>query len=130
VTRTTEVKPELNMGTFQCIQCGHIHDDVAQQFKYTTPVKCNGNNCMATGMSSFQLIYKKSTFMDWQKLRVQEHSSDIPAGSMPRSIDVVLRGETVDLSKPGDRSIFTGALVAVPDIVQLMKPGQQSMSAG
>jgi len=65
VTRTTEVKPELNMGTFQCIQCGHIHDDVAQQFKYTTPVKCNGNNCMATGMSSFQLIYKKSTFMDW-----------------------------------------------------------------
>jgi len=61
---------------------------------------------------------------------VQEHSSDIPAGSMPRSIDVVLRGETVDLSKPGDRSIFTGALVAVPDIVQLMKPGQKSMAAG
>lgn len=42
VTRTTEVKPELNLGTFQCLQCGHIHEEVAQQFKYTTPVKCNG----------------------------------------------------------------------------------------
>ena len=72
---------------------------------------------MATGISSFQLVYKKSTFMDWQKLRVQELSSDIPAGSMPRSIDVILRGEMVDLAKPGDKSMFTGTLVAVPDVV-------------
>ena len=55
--------------------------------------------------------------MDWQKLRVQEHSGDIPAGSMPRSIDVILRGEIVDMAKPGDRTIFTGNLVVVPDIV-------------
>jgi len=27
---------------------------------------------------------------------VQEHSSDIPAGSMPRSVDVILRGDIVD----------------------------------
>lgn len=85
---------------------------------------------MATGMSSFQLVYKQSTFMDWQKVRVQEHSADIPAGSMPRSIDVILRGETVDLAKPGDRSVFTGTLVAVPDVIQLMKPGTKTMSAG
>ena len=64
--------------------------------------------------------------MDWQKLRVQEQSSDIPAGSMPRSLDVILRGEIVDLAKPGDKSIFTGTLVAVPDVVQLMKPGMKS----
>ena len=55
---------------------------------------------------------------------MQEHSGDIPAGSMPRSIDIILRGEAVDLAKPGDRSMFTGTLVAVPDVVQLMKPGE------
>ena len=70
----------------------------------------------------------QSIFMDWQKVRVQEVSSDIPAGSMPRSIDVILRGDIVDSAKPGDRSIFTGTLVVVPDIVQLMKPGEKNQS--
>ena len=56
---------------------------------------------------------------------MQEHSGDIPAGSMPRSLDVILRGEIVDMAKPGDRTIFTGNLVVVPDIVQLLKPGEK-----
>ena len=56
-------------------------------------------------------------------------SSDIPAGSMPRSIDVILRGDTVDKAKPSDRAIFSGTLVVVPDIVQLMKPGERQQSS-
>jgi DNA replication licensing factor MCM6 len=66
--------------------------------------------------------------MDWQKVRLQELSTDIPAGSMPRSIDVILRGDTVDEAKPGDKTIFTGTLVVVPDVVQLMKPGEKHQS--
>jgi len=54
--------------------------------------------------------------VDWQKCRVQEYSTDIPAGSMPRSIDVILRGEIVDACKPGDKAVFTGKLVVVPDV--------------
>jgi DNA replication licensing factor MCM6 len=62
-------------------------------------------------------------------VRLQELSSDIPAGSMPRSIDVILRGDIVDEAKPGDRTVFTGTLVVVPDIVQLLKVGErQQMS--
>jgi len=45
---------------------------------------------------------------------------------MPRSIDIILRGDIVDTAKPGDRSIFTGTLVVVPDIIQLLKPGQKT----
>jgi DNA replication licensing factor MCM6 len=67
--------------------------------------------------------------VDWQKVRVQEYSSDIPAGSMPRSIDVILRGEIVDQCKPGDKAEFTGMLVVVPDIVQLLKPGEKYTSS-
>ena len=74
---------------------------------------------------NWDLQMSQSIFMDWQKVRVQEVSTDIPAGSMPRSIDVILRGDIVDNAKPGDRSIFTGTLVVVPDIVQLMKPGEK-----
>jgi DNA replication licensing factor MCM6 len=44
---------------------------------------------------------------------------------MPRSIDVILRGDIVDEAKPGDRTVFTGTLVVVPDIVQLLKVGER-----
>lgn len=44
---------------------------------------------------------------------------------MPRSVEVILRGEIVDQAKPGDRTIFTGNLVVVPDIVQLLKAGDK-----
>ena len=48
---------------------------------------------------------------------------------MPRSIDVILRGEIVDATKPGDKAVFTGKLVVVPDIVQLLKPGEKVTSS-
>jgi DNA replication licensing factor MCM6 len=127
VTRTTEVKPELCLGTFKCEECNTVNVDVVQQFKFTEPSRCCSDNCM--NQTKFELLHKQSVFMDWQKLRVQEGSNDIPAGSMPRSIDVILRGETVDLAKPGDKSIFTGSLVAVPDVVKLLKPGSKPMAS-
>ena len=51
--------------------------------------------------------------------RAQENANEIPAGSMPRTIDVVVRNEMADRAKPGDKCVFTGALVAVPDLAQL-----------
>lgn len=89
-------------------------------------MRCYGDNCLNT--SDWELLNNESIFLDWQKIRVQEASNEIPPGSMPRSIDVILRGDIVDQAKPGDRSIFTGTLVVVPDIVQMMKPGEKQQS--
>jgi len=47
---------------------------------------------------------------------------------MPRSVDVILRGDMVEQAKPGDRTCFTGMLIVVPDIVQLRKPGEKAQS--
>jgi len=35
VTRTTEVRPELLVGTFLCKDCNTTVSDVEQQFKFT-----------------------------------------------------------------------------------------------
>lgn len=48
---------------------------------------------------------------------------------MPRSLEVILQGEIVDQANPGDRTIFTGNLVVVPDIVQLLKPGEKAQAS-
>lgn len=124
VTKTTEVRPELVIGTFRCLACDAEVIGVKQQFKYSTPKVCPSAHC--GNRTRWELIMEKSEFTDWQKLRLQEHSSSIPAGSMPRSIDVILRYDLVDTAKPGERLLISGTLVVVPDVVSLIKPGDRS----
>lgn len=116
VTRTTEVRPELVSGTFECGACSKLMKNVAQQFKYTEPTICVDPQCQNKKMWSLDV--SRSKFVDWQKCRAQENSSDIPPGSMPRSIDVILRNETCEQCKPGDNASFTGTLIVVPDVAQ------------
>ena len=122
VTRTSEVRPELLYGIFYCAECGtQAGTGVEQQFKYTEPSRCANEAC--TNMTKWHLDLTQSKFVDWQKCRVQENSADIPGGSMPRSIDVVLRHEVVEQIKAGDRALFTGTLIVVPDVSQMNVPG-------
>lgn len=121
VTRTSEVRPELSLGTFICEGCRSVIPNVEQTFRYTEPTQCPNAEC--GNRLAWQLDIRQSTFIDWQKVRIQENSSEIPTGSMPRTMDVILRGEMVDRAKAGEKCIFTGALIVVPDVSQLGLPG-------
>ncbi|TRX96710.1 hypothetical protein FHL15_002376 [Xylaria flabelliformis] len=121
VTRTSEVRPELSLATFNCAVCRSIVHNVEQTFRYTEPTQCPNQEC--GNRLAWQLDIRQSTFVDWQKVRIQENSSEIPTGSMPRTMDVIFRGEIVDRAKAGERCIFTGALIVVPDVSQLGLPG-------
>jgi len=68
VTRTTDAKPELIEGNFQCLECYSFIQNLEQQFKYTEPVKCTNPNC--GNKTKWELITKDSTMVDWQKIRL------------------------------------------------------------
>jgi DNA replication licensing factor MCM6 len=121
VTRTSEVRPELHLATFICEGCNTVVPDVEQIFKYSEPTQCP--NMMCGNRQGWRLDIRQSTFIDWQKVRIQENSSEIPTGSMPRTMDVILRGEMVDRAKAGEKCIFTGTLIVVPDVSQFRVPG-------
>ncbi|KAL1919746.1 uncharacterized protein VTP21DRAFT_1677 [Calcarisporiella thermophila] len=121
VTRTSDVKPELLYGTFICGDCKHMVRDVEQHFKYTEPVICPVPTCQ--NRVDWTLDIEHSQFADWQRVRAQENSNEIPTGSMPRSVDIILRHEIVERAKPGDKCIFTGSLIVIPDIAALGVPG-------
>jgi DNA replication licensing factor MCM6 len=123
VTRTSEVRPELHLATFVCEMCNNVVPDVEQIFKYTEPTQCPNVTCM--NRQGWRLDIRQSTFIDWQKVRIQENSSEIPTGSMPRTMDVILRGEMVDRSKAGEKCVFTGTLIVVPDVSQFRVPGSR-----
>lgn len=121
VTRVYEVRPELLTATFQCMMCDKIIEKVEQQFKFTEPKKCTNPKC--DNKSKWQLKLNKSQFTDFQKIRVQEDAKEIPAGSMPRSIDVILHNDFCDVAKPGDKCRFIGYLTVIPDVYSVTKPG-------
>ncbi|CAK7273326.1 MCM DNA helicase complex subunit mcm6 [Sporothrix epigloea] len=121
VTRTSEVRPELSLATFTCPACKSVVPNVEQAFRYTEPTQCPNSTCQ--NRQAWQLDIRQSTFVDWQKVRIQENSSEIPTGSMPRTMDVILRGEMVDRAKAGEKCIFNGMLMVVPDVSQLGLPG-------
>ncbi|KAK2744196.1 MCM DNA helicase complex subunit mcm6 [Onygenales sp. PD_40] len=121
VTRTSEVRPELALGTFICESCSTTVEEVEQTFKYTEPSQCPNPTC--GNRVGWRLDIRQSTFVDWQKVKLQESSHEIPTGSMPRTMDIILRGEMVDRAKAGERCIFTGTLIVVPDVSQLGLPG-------
>ncbi|KAL4590625.1 hypothetical protein LXL04_003562 [Taraxacum kok-saghyz] len=124
VTRTSEVRPELLQGTFKCLECGTIVKNVEQQYKYTEPMICINAMCAKKG--SWTLLRQESKFADWQRVRMQETSKEIPAGSLPRSLDVILRHDIVEQARAGDTVIFTGTVVVIPDIFALSAPGERA----
>lgn len=118
VIRTHSVHPELIVGCFKCSDC-LSEQYTEQQFKYTSPLTCSNENC--ANRTRYQLILEKSRFTDFQRLRIQETQQELPRGSIPRSMDVVVRGaDQVECIQPGDQCDFIGTLIAVPEVGMMM----------
>lgn len=124
VVRTHPVHPELVLGTFVCLDCQTEIKDVEQQFKYTNPAICRNPVC--ANRRKFMLDTDKSLFVDFQKVRIQETQAELPRGCIPRSVEVILRAETVESVQAGDRYDFTGTLIVVPDVGSLQFPGAKA----
>lgn len=68
-------------------------------FGMCQPLMCTNATC--SNADRFTLV--ESTFVDWQRVRMQENSNEIPAGSLPRTLDIILRHEIVESARAGDK---------------------------
>ena len=127
VTRTTQVRPELQTAVFKCRDCNTVISEVKQEqeFTYTEPLFCPNHLC--SNRSKFEIDLNQSTFNNWQRVHVEERADEIPNGCLPRSMDVIVRNDLVEQIKPGANLNFTGYLMVVPDIVQLKLPNMKSI---
>lgn len=87
----------------------------------------DGSNQMLFN-TSFEAVSALVTFAQcWTfspcQVRIQETQGELPRGSIPRSVEVILRAEAVESAQAGDKCDFTGSLIVVPDVSQLSTPG-------
>ena len=109
--RASEVKPLLVQAMFLCRICQTEIPQPQEEGRYTEPPLCP----VCTKKTPMRLIPQKSQFKDWQKVRIQESPEELPPGQMPRSVDVILEGDIVDISRPGELVKVTGTLQTSPD---------------
>jgi len=112
--RSSTVRPKLINAEFECNLC-HTRFDIPQlTSNINWPRFCSKKTCKAKAQSDFRLISKRSEFIDWQSIVIQEVPEDLPPGRIPRSVQAILTyDDLVDSVKPGDRVKVMGLFKSV-----------------
>jgi len=113
IVRASPVNPMVVQAVFKCRRCGTtqtMEQDQATRF-LRTPFSCNDPACKSKG--SFDFVQEESTFIDVQRIRIQERPEDLPPGQLPRWLNIDLAGrDLVDFARPGDHVAAVGIVRA------------------
>lgn len=111
VTRTSELRPLAVSAAFRC---SNRHITMVEQDGPGTilkrPIKCETEGCGEA--RNFELDEKRTEFVDFQVIKIQEMPEELPPGQLPQSFDVNMMGDLVNNARPGDRIVLTGIVKA------------------
>lgn len=116
IVRATPVDPMVMRAAFKCRRCENLQyiDQTGPFLK--APFACGDPACRSKG--PFDFLQEESTFVDVQRIRIQERPEDLPPGQLPRSLNIELSGrDLVDLARPGDHVVTVGIVRAVAPTV-------------
>jgi len=108
VRKATEVRPKVLEAGFECLNCGNITKVPQDDAKFKEPPECSHRICGKKG--PFTLNFTHSTFVDAQKIRVQESPEGLKGGEQPQTLDINVVADLAGKVFPGDRIVVTGIL--------------------
>nr|QIC49967.1 DNA replication licensing factor MCM7 [Actinia equina] len=125
VTRTTEVKPVVEVATYTCDQCGAESYQPITSQTFMPMLMCPSEECKVNKAGGrLYLQSRGSKFVKFQELKVQEHSDQVPVGHIPRTMTIIAKGENTRLAVPGDHVCATGIFLP------MLMTGFRQMSQG
>ncbi|UCF12466.1 MAG: minichromosome maintenance protein MCM [Thermoplasmatales archaeon] len=110
VKKVTEVRPKLQVAAFQCQKCGAIIKIEQEEDILKEPSECYEDQGGCGRISSFKLLMNLSTFIDSQKIEIQENPEGLRGGAQPERISAYIEDDLVGMLAPGDRVIVNGIL--------------------
>jgi replicative DNA helicase Mcm len=111
VRRVSEVRPQIRDAVFECVACHekfHEPQDEAS-LVFREPLECPGCG-KAQGRTRFRLIAEESTYVDAQRIEVQERPETLKHGAHPQGLSVLLTEDLAGKVLPGNRIILNGVL--------------------
>lgn len=110
VKKVTEVRPKLQMAAFQCQKCAAIVKIEQEEDILKEPSDCYEDQGGCGRSSSMKLLPNLSTFIDSQKMEIQENPEGLRGGAQPERISAYLEDDLVGEITPGDRVVVNGIL--------------------
>lgn len=104
--KTTEVRPRIVEAVFRC-PGGHLTRKAQEYGMFVEPDGCATEGCTYRKLT---LVPKRSSFVDAQKLRIQESPEGLRGGEQPQTIDVDVTDDIAGTVAPGDRVVINGIL--------------------
>ena len=108
VRKATDVRPKLILGAYECQKCGGVTRISQDDNKVKEPFICE--EC--EGRGPFKLLVSESTFLDSQKILIQESLEDLHGGEHPKQLSIHLEDDLTGKISPGDRVELVGILRA------------------
>ena len=62
---------------------------------------------------------ERTVYRNYQKMTLQESPGSVPAGRLPRSKEIIVLNDLIDLARPGDEIDVTGIYVNSFDASQI-----------
>lgn len=115
VTRVSDVKPSALVIAYTCDKCGYeIFQEVNSKI-FTPLTDCNSSSCINdNNKGQLFMSTRASKFSAFQEVKIQELSSQVPVGHIPRSLSVHVNGDLVRSMNPGDTVDISGIFMPSP----------------
>jgi replicative DNA helicase Mcm len=113
VKKRTEVRPKLEVAAFLCQKCGAVIKVEQDEDILKEPAECFEDQGGCGRVSSLKLLTNLSTFIDSQKIEIQENPEGLRGGAQPEKISVYLEDDLVGEIAPGDRVVVNGILHSI-----------------
>ncbi|KAH0789919.1 DNA replication licensing factor MCM7 [Histomonas meleagridis] len=115
VTRITQVKPLISVASYTCSQCSEETFQVVTSPSFLPRTICQSQQCKsAPHPGQLTLQTRGSKFIKFQMIRLQELSSEVPPGHIPRTMTVYARNELTQKCQTGDVIELDGIFLPMP----------------
>ena len=114
VRKITDVRPRITLAAFECARCGnmvYLPQEGAGRFLEPSYCSCNEEK-----KGVFRLLFKESTFEDYQRVKIQESPEDLKGGEQPQTLDINVNNDMSGVVTPGERVVVNGILRSVQKI--------------
>lgn len=115
VRKVTEVRPQIRDAVFQCVACRtEFHEPQDEgSMVFREPLECpesQGGCGKPQGRTRFRLLAEKSTYVDAQRIELQEHPETLHYGAHPQGLTILLTEDLAGHALPGNRVVLNGVL--------------------
>ncbi|MGI0055685.1 MAG: minichromosome maintenance protein MCM [Thermoplasmata archaeon] len=115
VRKVTEVRPQIRDAVFQCVLCRTEFHEAQEDgsLVFREPIECpeaQGGCGKPAGRTRFRLLPEKSTYVDSQRIEVQESPESLHRGAHPQGMAVLLTEDLAGRVIPGNRVVVNGVL--------------------